>query len=388
MANSPQPTPPQSNRLTVSSLLSPPEMERSESFGSSTAPAFGPAVHSSSFNSQPSKDSVFDFQIMAHPDSLPTGAAYASPPISPYDTQSQKENMECVDEQHMRDPQLFASSMRAPFIAPDEPLFPQSSQESTEPASQDVIAEHMKSPKYASLESKPSRADYELAVSLQSTVYEQYNKNPRAWWKQEREFDNYYGRPTGVQKRTPLKKLAPAPSSKPRQQKVALPRLPPRPPRAPKAKRTPQSQILDSFDSYPSSASPRPARQPNNREDSDYNALPDFCPPLDTLPQSNSKSLKADWKGPSLDISNDPDRGMLHEAEFNLASTLRLTCAQYLCSKRRVFQARIEALKIGKEFRKTDAQQACKIDVNKASKLWQSFDKVGWFKPVYFRQHL
>jgi hypothetical protein len=77
----------------------------------------------------------------------------------------------------------------------------------------------------------------------------------------------------------------------------------------------------------------------------------------------------------------------LHEAEVNLAATLRLNCATYLCSKRRVFQARIEALRIGKEFRKTDAQQACKIDVNKASKLWQSYDKVGWFNPDYFRQH-
>jgi predicted DNA-binding ribbon-helix-helix protein len=89
-----------------------------------------------------------------------------------------------------------------------------------------------------------------------------------------------------------------------------------------------------------------------------------------------------------LDLTNDPDRHMLHEAELNLASTLRLVCATYLCSKRRVFEARIEALKIGKEFRKTDAQQACKIDVNKASKLWQSFEKVGWFNPEYFRQYL
>jgi len=33
-----------------------------------------------------------------------------------------------------------------------------------------------------------------------------------------------------------------------------------------------------------------------------------------------------------------------------------------------------------KDFRKTDAQQACKIDVNKASKLWTAFDKAGWFQ--------
>ena len=89
-----------------------------------------------------------------------------------------------------------------------------------------------------------------------------------------------------------------------------------------------------------------------------------------------------------LDLSNDPDRHLLHEAEVNLAATLRLSCATYLCSKRRIFQARIEALRIGKEFRKTDAQQACKIDVNKASKLWSAYEKVGWFRKEYFEKYL
>jgi hypothetical protein len=175
---------------------------------------------------------------------------------------------------------------------------------------------------------------------------------------------------------------------RPRQPKIALARLPPRAPRVPKAKRTPLVEMYTSFDSSPPAASPKPARPATNRDDTDYNALPDYCPPLDTLPKGNPKCLKAEWKGTVLDLSNDPDRHMLHEAEVNLAATLRLNCATYLCSKRRVFQARIEALRIGKEFRKTDAQQACKIDVNKASKLWQSYEKVGWFNPDYFRHHL
>ena len=102
----------------------------------------------------------------------------------------------------------------------------------------------------------------------------------------------------------------------------------------------------------------------------------------------NEKKLKAEWKGNKLDLSGDADRHLLHEAELELASTLRLNCATYLCSKRRVFQARIAALKINKEFRRTDAQQACKIDVNKASKLWQAYDKVGWFDATYFREYV
>src|SRR4030095_11349090 len=94
-----------------------------------------------------------------------------------------------------------------------------------------------------------------------------------------------------------------------------------------------------------------------------------------------TKGLKADWKGQMLDLSNDPDRHVLDPAEVGLAATLRLSCATYLCSKRRIFEARLNALRIGKEFRKTDAQQACKIDVNKASKLWTAYEKVGWFQP-------
>jgi hypothetical protein len=303
--------------------------------------------------------------------------------------------MECADEQNMRDPQLFASGNGSGPIALDQPLFPQPTQDPAMLVYQRIhkeVAEHMRSSHYARLESKPSREDYELAVSFRSTVFESALKDPRAWRERERQYEEHYGRPAGVQKRQPLKKLAPAPSSKPRQQKVALPRLPPRQHRVSKAtakaKRSPLSQVLDSFDSITLPASPKPARQTANRDDSNYNALPDYSPPLDTLPQGKPKCLKAEWKGTPLPLQNDPDRALLHEAELDLASTLRLTCAQYLCSKRRVFQARIEALKIGKEFRKTDAQQACKVDVNKASKLWSSFEKVGWFNPGYFRQYL
>lgn len=278
----------------------------------------------------------------------------------------------------MRDPQLFVPSDATHSIALEGPLFPQ---EPVDPVAQNLITEHMRSPDFANLQSKPAREDYELAVSFVSTVFQSYNKNPRAWYLQEREFDQRYGRPSGIQKRPALKKLAPAPSSGPRRQKVALPRLP-RAPRAPK--RTPVARVHDSFDVFPLSVSPKPARPVTNRDDTDYNSLPDFSPSLDTLPKGNSKILKADWKGQVLDLSNDPDRHLLHEAELNLASTLRLTCATYLCSKRRIFQARVETLRIGKEFRKTDAQQACKIDVNKASKLWQAYEKVGWFRRELF----
>lgn len=387
MANFPYKSAP-SQRLTVSSLLSPPEMKRSESFGSSIASLPAP----SPFSSFTSTATTADMDTASN-----QAVAYASPPISPYDSQAQKENMRDMEDQGSRDPQLFVSSDASSSMALDVPLFPQ---ETAEPASQQAITQHMNSPGYAKLQSKPVRDDYELAISVQSTVFEQYVKSPRTWWARERSFDAHYTQSSRVEKRPTLKKLAPAPSSRPRLPKAALPRLPPRTPRAPKAKRSPLSHTLDSFDASPAvvtatatatatvTASPKPTRPVTNRDDTDYNALPNLCPPLDTLPKGNNKVLKAEWKGTVLDLSNDADRHLLHEAELTLAATLRLNCATYLCSKRRIFQARVEALKIGKEFRKTDAQQACKIDVNKASKLWQAYDKVGWFNPDYFRQYV
>ena len=314
--------------------------------------------------------------------------AYASPPISPFDTQSQKENTDNASEQGTLDPPLFRRESTTYALAPDVPLF------SSQPSSQEVITQHMQSADYAQLLIKPAEEDYKLVVQFQATVFNQALKNRSAyntWRAQERKFEERYSKPAvqagGIQKRPSPKKLAPAPAPRSRQPKVALPKVAPRPAREPKPKGTPKAQIFNSFEEHIGSVSPKATRPATNRDDLDYNAIPDYSPPLGTL-IGNEKKLKAEWKGNKLDLSNDADRHLLHEAELELASTLRLSCATYLCSKRRVFQARINALKIGKEFRRTDAQQACKIDVNKASKLWQAYDKVGWFDTNYFRQYL
>lgn len=127
------------------------------------------------------------------------------------------------------------------------------------------------------------------------------------------------------------------------------------------------------------SATPEPRSRPvaPSREDKDFHLLPDYSPPLSSLP-SKQNSLKIDWKGNPLDLSNDPHKNLLHPDELLLAASLRLDCATYLTSKRRIFISRLECAMKPKEFRKTDAQQACKIDVNKASKLWTAYDKVDW----------
>jgi SWIRM domain len=94
------------------------------------------------------------------------------------------------------------------------------------------------------------------------------------------------------------------------------------------------------------------------------------------------------WTGKPLDLSEDPNIRLLHPEEISLAANLRMDCATYLTNKRRIFVACIECMKVGKAFKKTNSQQACKIDVNKASKLWEAFDKVGWFEERHFSRIL
>lgn len=120
----------------------------------------------------------------------------------------------------------------------------------------------------------------------------------------------------------------------------------------------------------------------------DYKKIEDFCPPpYETLP-NNNKCLKTDWKGQSMDLSTDPLIGEMHPAEIVLASILRLPCGVYLDSKRRIFQEKVKRMKYNLPFRRTDAQKSCKIDVNKASRLFASFEKVGWFDEKHFQKFM
>lgn len=118
-------------------------------------------------------------------------------------------------------------------------------------------------------------------------------------------------------------------------------------------------------------------------KDEEFSSLPDYCPPIDSLPD-NGNSLDICWSGPSpIDLSHAKFSVLLHPDELQLAGKLRLDCATYLASKRRIFQRRLEFFRANKEFTKTHAQKACKIDVNKASALWTAYEKVGWLDPKW-----
>lgn len=118
-----------------------------------------------------------------------------------------------------------------------------------------------------------------------------------------------------------------------------------------------------------------------------WEKLPDCCPSLSTLPDNN-KALKVEWKGSSMDLSNDPLKDKLHPAELVLAQILRLPCDLYLDSKRRLFLEKVHRLKQGLPFRRTDAQKACRIDVNKASRLFAAYERIGWLDDENFQKFL
>ncbi|KAF2223197.1 Homeodomain-like protein [Elsinoe ampelina] len=154
------------------------------------------------------------------------------------------------------------------------------------------------------------------------------------------------------------------------------------------ARVSPRDAPVDSFDVEPAPKHRRKVSRttPTPREDMDYRKIPDYSPPVDSM--LPGKNLKIDWKGHPLDLSDDPDRYLLDEHEITLASVLRLTGAQYLFAKRRIFEKFVELARTGKDLNKTSAQAVCKIDVNKASKLWTAFEKVGWFDKKHIAQYL
>ncbi|CCD26295.1 SWIRM domain-containing protein NDAI_0H01210 [Naumovozyma dairenensis CBS 421] len=115
-----------------------------------------------------------------------------------------------------------------------------------------------------------------------------------------------------------------------------------------------------------------------------WKLIPNYCPSTSEIPQTNINCLKIEWKGSPMDLSNDPLKEQLHPAELKLAEILRLPCDLYLDSKRRLFLEKFYRFKNGLPFRRTDAQKACKIDVNKASRLYAAFEKIGWFNDSQF----
>jgi len=320
-----------------------------------------------------------------------------SPPISPWMEKNYKQGQNSqergpVADKHDRDlpdPVLFADKRNRNVS--EEPLF------SSQPkASVDQVIKEHHTMQMTLVKNKlmiPTVEEYRQAVEFKSLLGIQYNRAPGAFAKRglEEEGKEYHQAKrlcaSAGTKATPVP-IAPAP----RVGKRAIERVTPKPKAtSSRAKRTPKtpSPLTKLMGHSPKGRSETPdGVSAQKRKDNDYLALPDYAPPTSTLPSNNPKCLKVEWPGSRGKVEEDKDRYLLHEAELYLASILRLDCAVYLTSKRRIFEARLNALRINKTFKKTDAQIICNIDVNKASRLWEAFEKVGWFDPAHFEKYL
>lgn len=328
----------QKNQLAISNLMSPPEAPLMSSFSPTTADA---PIATQSKTPQPGN------------------VLLISPPISPEDLNKTHTAPEDLSRVPIQDPILFPEQGNSSA----QPLFVEDAEH------QRVVKEHIvaRSIEFGTV-SPPKPHDYKLALEFKSQVAHLYDQHRGRW--QERELAQL--REDRAARSRRWQPIAPA---APKYGKPARPSKP-----TPKAK-----QPRVSKPSNPKVRAGTPTRQPA-REDKDFQDLPDYCPPISSLP-NRPNPLKIDWKGAPIDLSSDPHVNLLHPGEVILAATLRLDCATYLTSKRRIFIRRVECVKIRKEFRKTDAQQACKIDVNKASKLWTAFDKVGWLEEKWVKDY-
>ncbi|CAG8747128.1 1304_t:CDS:2, partial [Acaulospora morrowiae] len=95
------------------------------------------------------------------------------------------------------------------------------------------------------------------------------------------------------------------------------------------------------------------------------------------------------WKGQPLSIAHLPHYDALHPTEAHVVSVLRLTPVQYLTGKYTLVSAAQRYVHRALPFKKSDAQKLLRIDVNKASKLWEFFrqnqnDEISSGVPVAF----
>ena len=381
----------------IQALMSPPESTPLDAFTSPSNSKSPRSKLQSIFNSD------HKLAPMGHPQAAVSMRVLPSPPTSPWTCNqpprlNKSTELEQEDDGYVQDPMLYPQANNSPASTASQPLFP------VEPPIEDVITKHMKT-SMQSVQGKvvqPTHEEYSLVLSCVSNVGRTYNANPGRYLKRTlEETENQYwktkrirGAPGFRGGARPLT-IAPSPIERvpsKKQSRKAIKSMSTIN-GATRVRKTPKSSPAIQLLSPPTGkhSIPEYRTQPQKRpEDVDYQAIPDYAPPLSTLPAGNSKALKADWSSSNtLDLSDDPDRHLLHEAEVNLAATLRLSCATYLCSKRRIFEACVTLYRSGKpDFRKTNAQQACKIDVNKASKLWTAYDRVGWFNRAHFAEWL
>ncbi|KAI0906985.1 SWIRM domain-containing protein [Ustulina deusta] len=381
----------------INNLMSPPEPPKLESF----------AHHNNNRNNNINMSKPID-AVMSDARRLPGAVQPLSPPISP--ATKPDDNVMNGVVTSAKDPILFPPHdiTNSP---PPQPLFVR---EQSADARQIVHHVLTRPAELFQNATPPEQDDYELVLYFQSQVMKKYLANPRSWLKRERALLIADRQAQARQRHFKLQPILPAktqpirkevqrakPARAPKVTKPTVAKPTPTKPRPIRAGPGPVGTSTAAAAATPAGLTKHIARAPSStpdpsprrgttqtRADDDFESVPDYCPPLDSMPSKLNNSLRMEWKTGITDLSNDPHRHLLHEEEITLASSLRLTAAVYLTSKRRIFVRRLECLRVGKEFRKTDAQQACKIDVNKASKLWTAFERIGWLEKSWVAKYL
>lgn len=325
--------------------------------------------------------------------SFPSLLQTLSPPISPH-TKLDKEpgyRDAAVSGGPVKDPVLFPQGSRKGLSTSHGSASLFDSGLSEHSLTLDPVDQHMRKRRRTSEDSsQPTRAEYDVFLQSVSKLANSFKQNPEQYISTELDLlDQYVAkgvkRHGSIHRSAPLQKREVSTIKKARTiRRAPIEKLPP----AKRARTSPREKLQSSFDAEvlfkperkTSTSAPQkdPKEHKEHKEDADFSSLPDYSPPMSSL-SDNAKALKTEWRGNPLDLSQDPHKHLLHPAELALAATLRLSCAMFICTKRRIFAARREYFHDGRDFNKTAAQQACKIDVNKASKLWTAFDKVGWF---------
>jgi len=371
---------------TIGVFFSPPEAPRFDSFSSSSSYQMQP--NSMNWDSRRKAPSLANL--------------LSTPPVSPHTVTTKERGHADVEMEGSsitaRDPQLFPEGQLDAQTQTTQPLFSTQSRSPTAEALRQAneIDEHIqKRRRTHPTRQIPTRRQYEDFVRFASSIYftprvvPQYNRNPQAY------IDRQIAEYAVYDAANPKKHLQPSTAAVAQRPRVARREKVEKMPRVRRAPRPPPVNIAAITHAVEHQQAIQPVKKAERRkpsttaqdDDISFAHMFDYSPPLSTL-DGSGKSLKVEWHGGPLDLSNDPHRQILHPDELKAASTLRLTCAQYLSTKRRLFAARLECLRDGRAFNKTAAQQACKIDVNKASKLWVAYDKIGWLDPRHMQTHL
>lgn len=323
-----------------------------------------------------------------------------SPPISPLTKIGNGDNRvahEANAAAHdAKDPILFPEEPNGPA----KPLF----QRELSSQAQDMVSEHIEARKFTPLAAgvkTPKREDYELVMLFREVgwtrLFESTPAYQAAWLERERAqlkmdaLARKGGKAKQVSRPIKEKPLMARPAglhmaSANVVDSAIRPRSPSKIVKATGSSRPARINASKPVRSR-ISATPQPEKKrTTTHADQDFGSIPNYCPPLTTLSSTNVM-----WKPPPAANARQFQNHefdllqLLHPDEQKIASTLRLDPATYLTSKRRIFVARLKFFHEQKPFRKTHAQNACKIDVNKASKLYMAFESVGWFDEDWMR---